>query len=90
MAKKRKKTNPRRVPATLADVKKAAKIGLNEAVSDTQVIFFTVLRDKEGYEKEDLHRFWDKVKKLSEEIVEGYVTISDLRHTLREEAEIYI
>ena len=87
---KRKKVNPRRVPATAADVKRAAKEAVAESVSQTQVIFFTVLRDKEGYDKEQLKEFWKKVQKLSEEILEGYVTISDLRNILREEAEIYI
>ena len=42
--KSHKKTNPRRIPATAADVKKAAKSGVEEAVSATQAIFFTVLR----------------------------------------------
>ena len=90
MYKKRKKTNPRRIPATQADVKRAAETGVAKAVRDTQTIFFTVLRDKEGYEIEDLQRFWEKVQKLSDEITEGYVSVSDLRHTLREEAGIYI
>lgn len=90
MAKRRKKTNPRKIPATAADVKRAAKEGVDGTVSGVQAIFFTVLRDKEGYDKERLHEFWENVKKLSEEIIEGRVTISDLRQVLREEAGIYI
>ena len=90
MAHKPKKINPRRRPATAADVKKAAKTGVEEAVSATQAIFFTVLRDKKGYDNDELQDFWDEVKVLSEEILEKRVSISDLRYVLREEAGIYI
>ena len=92
MAKSRKRggVNPRRKPATQADVEKAVKSGVKEAVAGAQAIFFTVLRDKEGYDKEKLQEFWKKVTVLSEEILEGRVSISDLRYVLREEAEIYI
>lgn len=87
---KRRKTNPNRMPATVADVKKAAKASVAETIAATQVIFFTVLRDKNGFNKEDLLAFWENVKSLSEEIVEGRVSISDLRHVLKEEADIFL
>lgn len=90
MNKKRKKTNPRRVPATQADVKRAAKSGVTEAVSATQAIFFTVLMDKEGWDREKLTEFWGKVRDLSDEIIEKRVSVSDLKRVLREEAKIYI
>ena len=88
--KKTKKVNPRRRPATAEDVKRAAKAGVDETVSATQAIFFTVLRDKEGYDKEQLTKFWQEVKDLSDEILEGYVSINDLKRVLREEVGIYI
>ena len=88
--RKSKKTNPRKVIVTAEDVKKATKAGVNETVSATQVIFFTVLRDKEGYDIEKLKEFWKKVQSLSDEILEERVSIGDLRNVLREEAGIYI
>lgn len=87
---KRRKTNPRNMPATVADVKKAAKAGVAEAVTSTQVIFFTVLRDKNGFDKEELVDFWENVKSLSDEILEGRVSIGDLRHVLKVEADIFL
>ena len=87
---KKRRVNPRRRPATVADVKKAAKSGVAEAVSGTQTIFFSVLRDKVGWDNEQLRDFWQKVKDLSDEVVEGRISISDLRCVLREEAGIYI
>lgn len=86
----RKKTNPRRIPATAEDVKKAAKSSVAETVSATQAIFFTVLRDKEGYDNERLAEFWRKIKDLSDEILTGYVSIGDLKRVLREEAGVDI
>lgn len=42
------KTNPHRVPMTLASVQKAKKEATDEAAGSVMAIFFTVLRDKEG------------------------------------------
>ena len=83
MSRKNRKVNPQRRPKPDTD-------GVRKAVSSTQAIFFTVLRDKEGYDKEKLADFWENVNKLSEEIIEGRVSVSDLKRVLREEAEIYI
>ena len=87
---KSKKVNPNRRPATQADVKKAAKSGVEGSVSTTQGIFFSVLRDKEGFDKERLQDFWANVRKLSDEIVEGRVSVADLRLVLREEDDIFV
>ena len=89
-SRKSKKVNPCRRPATQADVRKAVRANTDETVSLTQAIFFTVLRDKEGYDDEHLRAFWEHVKNLSDEIIEGRVSLTDLRYVLREEAGIYI
>ncbi len=82
---KKKKINPRRRPATAADVIKAKRVATADAVGYAWAILFTVLRDKEGYEADDLKRMWAEVGKLSEEINEGRVSVSDLKNTLKEE-----
>ena len=46
---KKKRVNPHRRPATLADVQKAKKTAQNEAVTTAWAIFFSALRDKEGF-----------------------------------------
>ena len=81
-----KKTNPRRKPATQADVKKAKEQAQEDAVRLAWSIFFTVLRDKEGYALEDMRRIWAEINDLSDSIAKGYCTVSDLRTILREEA----
>lgn len=82
---KGKRTNPRRVPATAADVNKAKKQATEYAIAQAWSIFFTVLRDKEGYEIEDLARVWREIEDLSDSVSKGYCTIADLRNVLRQE-----
>ena len=86
MESRMKKINPRRKPATQADVKKAE----SEAVSFAMAIFFTVMRDKEGCSVEDLTRIWKEVEYLSDSVSRGFVKISDLKQALKDEADIIL
>lgn len=81
----KKKVNPNRRPASQADVKKAKEKAQDEAIKYVWAIIFTVLRDKEGYDVEGLQRVWREIGELSDSITEGYVSITDLQHSLREE-----
>jgi len=85
-----KKVNPRRRPATQADVKRASAKATTEAIKMTWSMFFTVLRDKEGYSLEDLQRVWKEVEGLSDSIAQGYCTVSDLRDVLRVETGAFL
>lgn len=82
--KKKKKTPPNRRPATMADVKRAKKQAFEEAVDYAMTIMFTVLLDK--YNGEDyIQDVWRDVNKLSSEVIEGRVSVADMRCMLREE-----
>lgn len=85
-----RKTNPRRRPATMADVERAKQEAQAEAISYAMTIFFSVLCDKHGATDAELRRFWDEVNYLSESVVKGYVSLADLRHTLRTERGIEV
>lgn len=85
-----KKINPRRRPATAADVQKAKDEALVEAVHLAMTIFFTVLLDKHGMTPEDLQEIWHEAEALSDSIAKGYVSAADLRRVLREEYDIQI
>ena len=87
---KSKKVNPRRRPATEADVRRAKDAAIGAAINSAWAIFFTVLRDKEGMENERLRRIWDHVNDLSDGIAQGYVSVQDLMATLYEEAGLTI
>lgn len=86
----RKKTNPRNRPASQADIIKAKKQAQTQAINITWAIFFTVMRDKEGYGKERLKRVWKEVNELSDSIAQGYVNVKDLMRVLDEEADIVL
>ena len=83
MAKK-KKVNPRRRPATLADVNKAKKEAMNIAITSARATLFTALRDKEGFGYVRLRRVWDEVNYISDSIDKGYIDIDDLVNELKE------
>ena len=83
MAKK-KKVNPRRRPATLADVNKAKKEAMDIAITSAWEILFTALRDKEGFGYVRLRRVWDEVNYISDSIDKGYIDIDDLVNELKE------
>ena len=85
---KKKRVNPRRRPATMADVAKAKREAQVRSINAAWAILLTALRDKEGYGYKRLRRVWDNVNKLSEEISEGRVSVQDLAQTLEDEAEI--
>ena len=82
------KPNPRRRPATQADVEKAKKQAQSEAVKYAFAIFFTVLYDKEHADMEVMKRVWSEISELSESITQGYVTVSDLMDTLKREYDV--
>ena len=55
----KKKINPRKRPATQADIIKAKKYAQSKAIDTAWAIFFTVMVDKEGYGKKRLNRIWE-------------------------------
>ena len=79
------KVNPRRRPATTADVKKAAQRATNDALTASAAIFLTILCDKEGADAEIVQRVWQEMQELSQSIIDGYVSVTDLKDTLRKE-----
>lgn len=88
--RRKHKCNPNRVPVSAADVERAKGKAQGEAVEICWAILFTVLRDKENMSNADLRRIWDGVNKLSEEIAEVRVSVSDLKAVLRKEAGLTI
>ena len=84
-----KKVNPKRRPATWADVERARKEATDEAVQLAMCIVLTVLVDKFNG-RDYIQDIWKAVNKLSEEIVEGRVNMTDLKHVLLTEYDVEI
>lgn len=85
-----KKLNPRRRPATMQDVERAKRAAQEEAITNAMAIFFTVLCDKGHADPERLRRIWRDVNELSDAIIKGYVSVGDLRETLKREYGIEV
>lgn len=83
------KTNPRRRPATGADVARAWGDGVAAGVSNACAIILTVLLDKFDF-GEQIPEAWAEINKLSEEVKERRVSLADLRCVLREEYGIEV
>ena len=81
----KKKINPRRKPATQADVNRAKDEAVHVAIQNAWTLFFTVLRDKENYDLEGLRRVWSEIEDLSDSLAQGYCTFSDLKYALKKE-----
>ena len=82
------KTNPKRIPRSEADVRKARDDGVKDGSSFTSVIFLTVLLDKFGFDQQKIIKCYNAVMKLSEELAEHRVSMADLKRVLLEEYEI--
>ena len=80
----RKKVNPRNRPVSQADLIKAEEKACHLAMA----IFLTVMKDKFGFDNDDIVRAWNEWDKLSEEIKEGRVKLKDLTDVLAEEYDI--
>lgn len=80
----KRKTNPRRVPASKADVEKAKKKATNDASKVVCAIFFMALRDKEGWGMVRLKRLWEEVNYISDSISRGYINANDILTELEE------
>ena len=85
-----KKTNPRKIPVTQADLKRAVDDAATRAFRLSNVLFMTVLLDKFGFDVEQLNMAWQSLNKLSDEVLEKRVSVHDLKTTLAEEYGICV
>ena len=86
----KKKVNPRNIPVSMTDLNRAKTEARNQAITFVEAVVFTVLVDK--FNGGDyIINVWRETQKLADEIEEGYVSVTDLIHTLKEEygVEIY-
>lgn len=80
-----KKTNPRKIPKSQADVDKARKHGQSQGIELAMTIFFTAVLDKGFLPPEDIPKLWDAVLYVSKSIIDGYVDIYENKKMLEEE-----
>jgi hypothetical protein len=88
MAKTR--INPRRRPATMADVEKAKKDAQTQGLDLAICIILSALLDKGFLQPEQIRSAWDAINDKSDSIVKGYCSVSDLRRVLADEYGIFV
>lgn len=83
MSKTKKKVNPRRRPASQADVEKAKSEAVCKAIVLAKALTFTAMLDL-GFLKtpEEVKAAWDKTKYLADSVNKGYCSIQDMYNTL--------
>lgn len=81
----KKKVNPRRIPASQADVRKAKDKAVEKTLILAKALTFTALLDEGIIRPEDVKRGWDKTNYLADSTKRGFVTIQDMYNTLIEE-----
>ena len=83
----KKRTNPRRRPATQADVERAKNAAVREAVTATLAITLSVLLDKFGG-ADYIQDVWREINNRAEAVAQGYASIADYKHALKKDYEI--
>ena len=78
-----KKVNPRRQPASKADVKRAELRGRDDGIKFASALFLMALRDKEGFDLEALQKGGKEIGDVGDSSAEGYCSSED-GHTVGE------
>lgn len=84
------KTNPRRKPATAADVNKARQNGMDFGVEFAINCILYILKDKHGSEDADIAQLRDEFMYLIDSIAKKYVSYSDITKTLSVEYDLSV
>lgn len=85
-----KKTNPRRQPATMADINRAKTAATIEAMRRMLYLMLYILIDKHQAPREDIKQFAEEFNYYADSIKQGYITWKDIEHVVKEEYEVCI
>ena len=61
-----------------------------DGVSYASAMFMNVLLDKFEVNRDQIQEIWREMGKLSESVLEGRITIPDIKHMLKEEYDIEV
>ena len=83
-----KKTNPRKIPKTQADVDKAYERGKTEGAKSSIIIMMYAMKDKFGASDEELTEFFEAITYTVDSINKGYITEKDLQTVIKEDYDM--
>lgn len=85
-----KKPNPRKRPATQADINRAKNEATTEAMRRMLYLMLYILIDKHQAPREDIKQFAEEFNYYADSIKQGYITWKDIEHVVKEEYEVCI
>ena len=85
-----KRVNPRRRPATMADVKRAADRASDDASAQALGVFLWVLGDKHGLGAEEMQKLYAEIQYACDSISEGLITVPEILQVLKEEYGVHV
>lgn len=83
-----KKTNPRKIPKTQADVDRAYQRGKDEGAKSSIIIMMYAMKDKLGATDDQLTEFFDAINYTVDSINKGYITEKDLQTVIKEDYDM--
>lgn len=86
----KKKVNPRRRPASVADVRKASKLATEETLTMVVSIVLSGLLDRGLLDPERVREAWDAINDKADSVRKGYCSVPDLVGMLREEYGVFV
>ena len=85
-----KKTNPKKIPATLYDVERARREGRYEGFNGLMSMFLWVAAEDFGFTDGDLEKLRERILFYCGEINDGRLRLNDIISALKEEHDITI
>ena len=79
------KPNPRRRPATMADIERAKKETALAVAQNTMTIYLYSAHDLDFFTDDQLQELLARIEKVSAMVEEGYLTMADMRNVLKQE-----
>ena len=83
-----KKTNPRNIPKSQADVDKAYERGKTDGAKSSIIIMMYALKDKFGASDEQLTEFFEAITYIIDSINKGYVKEKDLVSVIKDDYDM--
>ena len=85
---KSKKVNPRKRPATGADVEKAKKDATNEAIKRVLYLVLYILIEKHDAPYDDIQQLAQEINYYADSITNGYVSWKDIERVVVDEYKV--
>lgn len=90
MSNSRSKVNPRRRPATQADVEKAKREATVEAMRRVLYLILFLLIDKHGALMEDIQQLAKEVNEEADSVASGEIKWKDIEWVVEEEYDVHL